>query len=145
MQRRETTSITDGDSDAFSGRADRNAFAHARSNTEHNSIPNTDGAYADTITPVTRESKRAETSSQTHLAARFVSTLQLSNNSQFSRVTNVTRLLSVCLHLLRVIRFRALAASRIRKLSLKATFTRRFSKRTSAASLKQGSILRQGS
>jgi len=44
-----------------------------------------------------------------------------------------------------MIGFRALAASRIRELSLDATFTRRFSKRTSAASLKQGSILRQGS
>ena len=133
MQRCKTASITNCDGVAFAGRADRNTFADARRNTEYNSVPNTDGTHAHTITPVTLRSITAETSSQTHFGCSF----------SFKMTAQGT--LSVCLRILRMIGFRALAASRIRKLSLKATFTRRFSKRTSAASLKQGSILRQGS
>jgi hypothetical protein len=53
MQRHKAASITYCDRVAFAGRADRDAFAHARRNTEHNSIPNTDGANSDTITSVT--------------------------------------------------------------------------------------------
>ena len=59
QERRETTSITDGDRAAFARGADRNAFAHARSNAEHNSIPNTHGAYANAVTPITRELKKS--------------------------------------------------------------------------------------
>lgn len=70
MQRRETTSVTDCDRVPFAGRAGRNPFADARRNTEHNSIPDTDGTNPDTITPVTPKSERAETSSQT-LAVLF--------------------------------------------------------------------------
>src|ERR1051325_8014813 len=59
QERRETTSITDGDRAAFARGADRNAFAHTRSNAEHNSIPNTHGAYANAVTPITRELKKS--------------------------------------------------------------------------------------
>ena len=54
VQRRETISLTNCDSFAVAGRAHRNAFAYARRNTEHDAVPNTDGAHADTITPLTR-------------------------------------------------------------------------------------------
>src|SRR5262245_40868471 len=82
MQRHESTSITDCDRVAFAGSADRNAFADSRRNTEYDSIANTDGAHAHTITPVTLEPIRAETSSQDTRWLLFRSMLQLSNNFQ---------------------------------------------------------------
>ena len=54
VQRREATSITNCDSFAVAGRPGRNAFAYSRRNTEYDSVPNADGANADTITPLTR-------------------------------------------------------------------------------------------
>jgi hypothetical protein len=77
VQRRETASITDCDgftrrntSDGAS--TDRNAFAHARRNSEHNSITNADGANADSLTPVELKSKERKRAVRHTLAALFV-------------------------------------------------------------------------
>jgi hypothetical protein len=49
MQKRKTAAITDCDRVTFAGRADRNAFADPRRNTNCNSIANADGTDTDSI------------------------------------------------------------------------------------------------
>jgi hypothetical protein len=49
MQKRKTAAITDCDRDTFARRADRNAVANPRRNTNCNSIANADGTDTNSV------------------------------------------------------------------------------------------------
>ena len=94
MQKHETAAIADCDRVSFAGGPKGNTSADTRSHTEHNSITNTDGADADTITSLGVDTTKAETSSQRCFGCSFRfngSTLQLSNNSQLFRMMLLSR------------------------------------------------------